>query len=89
MFSFLLKLAKMPAFIALVFILVYKKVLSPDHSFWAKRVYPHGYCRYHPTCSQYGYEAIKKFGLVKGSLKAFWRILRCNPWSRGGVDPVV
>ena len=43
-------------------------------------------CKYHPSCSQYASDALHKYGLVRGSLKAAWRILRCNPWSRGGVD---
>jgi uncharacterized protein len=43
-------------------------------------------CKYHPTCSQYAADAVRKHGLVKGSAKAAWRVLRCNPWSRGGVD---
>ena len=45
-------------------------------------------CPYTPTCSQYGLEAIQKYGAVKGSLLACWRILRCNPFSKGGYDPV-
>jgi putative membrane protein insertion efficiency factor len=43
-------------------------------------------CKYHPTCSHYAADAVRKHGLVRGSAKAAWRILRCNPWSRGGVD---
>ena len=43
---------------------------------------------YTPTCSQYALEAIQKHGAAKGSLLATWRILRCNPFSRGGYDPV-
>ena len=43
-------------------------------------------CKYHPTCSHYAAAALRKHGPVKGSLKAAWRIARCNPWSRGGVD---
>ena len=43
-------------------------------------------CKYHPSCSQYAGDALRKHGPVRGSLKAAWRILRCNPWSRGGVD---
>jgi uncharacterized protein len=43
-------------------------------------------CKYHPSCSQYATDALRKHGLVKGSLKACWRVLRCNPWSAGGVD---
>ncbi len=43
-------------------------------------------CRFYPTCSQYAIMAVEKHGVVKGSLKAIWRILRCNPLSKGGVD---
>ncbi len=43
-------------------------------------------CKYHPSCSQYAVDALRKHGLVKGSLYAGWRLLRCNPWSHGGVD---
>jgi putative membrane protein insertion efficiency factor len=45
-------------------------------------------CRYYPSCSHYGYEAMSVHGAVKGTLLTAWRILRCNPWSAGGVDPV-
>ena len=45
-----------------------------------------GTCKYHPSCSQYAADAVHKYGPVKGSLRAAWRVLRCNPWSRGGVD---
>jgi conserved hypothetical protein YidD len=45
-------------------------------------------CRFHPTCSHYGYEAIEKYGVIKGGAMAVWRILRCNPWNKGGYDPV-
>jgi uncharacterized protein len=48
---------------------------------------PAGTCKYHPSCSQYALDAFRKHGLVRGSLKAGWRLLRCNPWSHGGVDP--
>ena len=43
-------------------------------------------CKFHPSCSQYASDALRKHGLVRGSLKAAWRVLRCNPWSHGGVD---
>ena len=45
-------------------------------------------CPYIPTCSQYGIEAIQKYGALKGGLLAAWRILRCNPFSKGGYDPI-
>ena len=45
-------------------------------------------CRFYPTCSQYAYEAIAKYGIIKGSRLAIWRILRCNPFCHGGYDPV-
>ena len=44
-------------------------------------------CKYYPTCSQYGIEAIEKYGALKGGALAVWRILRCNPFSKGGYDP--
>lgn len=47
-----------------------------------------GCCKYIPTCSEYGIQAIERFGAFKGGLLAVWRILRCNPFSRGGYDPV-
>ena len=43
-------------------------------------------CKYHPTCSEYSSLAYREFGLVRGTAKSLWRLLRCNPWSRGGVD---
>ena len=58
---------------------LYRKYLSPLKS---------TKCPYYPTCSQYGLEAIEKYGALKGSLLAVWRILRCNPFSHGGDDPV-
>ena len=45
-------------------------------------------CKYYPTCSQYGLEAIEKYGALQGGALAVWRILRCNPFSKGGYDPV-
>ena len=43
-------------------------------------------CKYHPTCSEYAVQAIRRYGVVRGAVLAAWRILRCNPWSHGGVD---
>lgn len=45
-------------------------------------------CKFTPTCSQYGLEAIERFGAFKGGFMTLWRILRCNPFSKGGYDPV-
>jgi hypothetical protein len=73
--------------IAISLIKLYQKTLSFDHS-WLKIYYPHGFCRFHPSCSQYSIEAIDKYGLVRGGLKAAWRILRCNPFNKGGYDPL-
>jgi putative membrane protein insertion efficiency factor len=43
-------------------------------------------CKYYPTCSQYALDAIREFGVLRGFVLAGWRLLRCNPWSHGGVD---
>lgn len=45
-------------------------------------------CKYYPSCSHFGYQAVERHGLIKGSVLTGWRILRCNPWSYGGVDDV-
>ncbi len=66
---------------------LYQRTLSPDHG-WVSRFLHHPMCRFHPTCSQYTYEAIGHFGLIRGSLMGAWRILRCNPFSKGGHDSV-
>lgn len=52
------------------------------------KMLPENTCRFYPTCSHYGYEAIEKYGVIKGGAMAVWRIMRCNPWSDGGFDPV-
>ena len=65
--------------ILIAMIRFYQKFLSP---------LKHTRCPYTPTCSQYGREAIQKYGAIKGSLLACGRILRCNPFSKGGYDPV-
>jgi putative membrane protein insertion efficiency factor len=46
-----------------------------------------GQCRYYPSCSEYARQTLVKDGALKGLAKTAWRLLRCNPWSRGGVDP--
>jgi putative membrane protein insertion efficiency factor len=45
-------------------------------------------CKYHPTCSAYAVQAVERYGILRGSVLAAWRLLRCNPFSLGGYDPV-
>lgn len=63
----------------ILLIQIYRKYISPMKS---------TKCPYFPTCSEYGLEAVQKYGAFKGSLLALWRIIRCNPFSKGGYDPV-
>ncbi len=85
--DYLKLILNLPKNLSIFFIRVYQKTLSPDHGF-LKKMFPHGYCRFTPTCSEYGIEAIKKYGFFKGWFKAIWRILRCNPFNKGGHDPL-
>ena len=66
-------------YILIIIINFYRKCISP--------FFP-PCCKYYPTCSAYALEAVKKFGFIGGTWLAVWRILRCNPWSLGGVDYV-
>ena len=52
------------------------------------KMLPPDTCRFYPSCSHYGYQAVYKYGLMKGSVMAIWRVIRCNPFNRGGYDPV-
>jgi len=79
------KIQYFPRYFAIKIIKIYQKTLSLDHG-WFKFLFPYGYCRFHPTCSEYSVQALKKYGFIKGGVKSFWRILRCNPWNKGGVD---
>ena len=63
--------------VAVLFVRGYRRLVSP---LLAPR------CKYHPTCSQYALDALREFGFARGSVLAAWRLLRCNPWSDGGVD---
>lgn len=76
-----------PRAVLLFLIRIYQKTFSPDHGF-VRALFPYGYCKYRPTCSEYGYGVIEKYGLFKGITLTLWRILRCNPCSHGGEDPV-
>jgi putative membrane protein insertion efficiency factor len=70
----------LPRLVILAFIRLYQKTLS--------RTLPTDTCRFYPTCSHYGYQAIFKHGALKGSWMAIHRIFRCNPFNPGGYDPV-
>jgi putative membrane protein insertion efficiency factor len=65
--------------VALAPIRVYQRVISPAMP---------ARCKYHPTCSAYAVQAIESYGILRGSVLAAWRLLRCNPFSHGGYDPV-
>lgn len=70
----------LPRWILLLLIRLYQKTVSP--------ALPPDTCRFYPTCSHYGYQAIYKYGAVKGGIMAGWRVIRCNPFNPGGFDPV-
>jgi uncharacterized protein len=85
--DFLLKIRMVPSWASIATIRFYQKTLSFDHG--PMRFFkPYGHCRFQPTCSEYAVKAIERYGFLKGGLKAMWRVLRCNPWSKGGYDPV-
>ncbi len=65
--------------VAVLPIRIYQKLVSP---LLGER------CKYYPSCSEYAAQAITRFGILRGLVLAGWRLLRCNPWSRGGFDPV-
>lgn len=69
-----------PRWMLLGLIRGYQKVISPG--------LPPDTCRFYPSCSHYGYQAIYKFGAIKGTFLAIKRVLRCNPFNPGGYDPV-
>lgn len=64
------------------FINIYKKTISPLLHYFGID------CKYYPTCSEYTKQAIKKYGVIKGGVLGIKRILRCNPFSKGGYDPL-
>jgi putative membrane protein insertion efficiency factor len=80
-------LVRAPRIPLLLLIRGYQQTFSPDHG-PLSRLFPNGYCRFHPSCSQYAYEAVDKLGIIRGLPLALWRVLRCNPWSKGGIDPI-
>lgn len=64
--------------LTIALIRLYQKIPGPWHNL----------CKFEPTCSNYAIEALEVHGFFKGSLLAIWRIIRCNPFSKGGLDPV-
>lgn len=65
--------------VALGMIRFYKRYISPGLG---------SNCRFYPSCSEYTYQAVEKYGVLRGSLMGGWRIMRCNPFNKGGYDPV-
>ncbi|MCH5201572.1 MAG: membrane protein insertion efficiency factor YidD [Oscillospiraceae bacterium] len=67
-----------------------KRILIAVIKFYKKSISPlsKSKCKYYPTCSSYGLEAIETHGVLKGGLLTIWRVIRCNPFSKGGYDPV-
>jgi uncharacterized protein len=70
---------RLPAYLGVGLVFLYRYTLGV--------LFPGG-CKYHPSCSQYAIDALRRYGLVRGVILAGWRLLRCNPWSLGGVDHV-
>lgn len=64
--------------LAIGLVRLYRLLVSP--------LLPEGTCKYHPSCSQYAIDALREHGFLRGIVLAGWRLLRCNPWSAGGVD---
>ena len=74
------KLLNVPRYFCLGMIRIYQMTLS--------KLIPKNTCRFTPTCSHYAYQAIYKYGAIRGVPMAIWRIMRCNPFNPGGYDPV-
>lgn len=76
-----------PRYLVVKMIRLYQKTLSFDHG-PLKFMYPHGFCRFQPSCSEYGIQAITKYGIFKGGYLTVKRVFKCNPFNKGGYDPV-
>jgi len=74
------RIENLPRFLLLGLIRLYQMTLA--------RTLPPNTCRFYPSCSHYGYQAIYRYGVIKGGWLATWRVLRCNPFNPGGIDPV-
>jgi putative membrane protein insertion efficiency factor len=86
--SFLAKISQVLSKLTIWFILVYQKTISPDHSFIG-RFFPKIGCKYYPSCSEYTKQAIQQYGVVKGGGLGIIRVLKCNPATQGGFDPLI
>jgi putative membrane protein insertion efficiency factor len=64
---------------------IYQATISPDHSALGKADPLKG-CKFYPSCSNYGIQALQKYGFITSLPRILWRVLRCHPWSSGGVD---
>ena len=73
--------------VVLGFIRLYQKTLSFDHGIIGK-VFGERFCRFYPSCSEYSYQAIERYGIFRGSWMGLKRIIRCHPWNDGGYDPL-
>lgn len=69
---------------------IVRKIFSLPIHFYRKFISPMKApcCKYYPSCSRYALDAVEKHGIFKGTALSVWRVLRCNPWSVGGIDPV-
>lgn len=74
----LLAVTRLPSHVLIALIRLYQLLFSP---------FFRGSCRFHPGCSEYFIQAVKKYGPLTGSARGVWRILRCHPWAQGGYDP--
>ena len=68
-------------------IVIYQKILSPDHGVF-KVFFPNGFCRFYPSCSEYTRQSLIIHGFINGLWLGLGRVARCHPWSEGGLDPV-
>ncbi len=83
-----LSIYRFPRNIGIFLIRVYRFLLSPDHSFWAKALNKPPYCKHFPSCSSFALEALERHGAIRGWFYSIRRIIACNPWSKWGFDPV-
>lgn len=77
----------LPSRLLLIFIRIYQRIFSFDSGLFSF-LFPHGFCPFQPTCSEYFYQAVGKYGLIRGCGKGLCRLLRCHPFTKGGIDPL-